>query len=68
MFILCLTVLTAYSEATTASSDPSIIYWKTTTGYGKGYGASWLNNVYKIQYSTNYVYGIYIYIIKYLLK
>ena len=43
-----------------AASDPSIIYWKKTTGNGTGYGAGLKNNVYKVQYSSNYVYGNFI--------
>ncbi len=51
---MAIAVASIQSETVT---DPSIIYWKTTTGYGKGYGASFLNNVYKIQYSSNYVFS-----------
>ena len=54
--ILSLTSFIQSLQAATASSDPSIIYWKTTTGYGLGYGAKYINNVYKIQYSTSYVF------------
>ena len=43
-----------------AASDPSIIYWKKTTGNGTGYGAGLKNNVYKVQYSSSYVYGKYL--------
>jgi hypothetical protein len=51
------TSTTTTATTTAASSNPILKYWKTTTGYGKGYGASYLNNVMKIQYSTNYVYS-----------
>jgi hypothetical protein len=51
------TTTTTTTTTTAASSNPILKNWKTTTGYGKGYGASWLNNAMKIQYSTNYVYG-----------
>jgi hypothetical protein len=51
---LAIAVASIQSDTVT---DPSIIYWKTTTGYGKGYGASFLNNVYKIEYSSNYVFS-----------
>ena len=51
---MAITVASIHSDTVT---DPSIIYWKTTTGYGKGYGASFLNNVYKIQYTSDYVFS-----------
>jgi hypothetical protein len=51
---LAITIVSIQSDTVT---DPSIIYWKTTTGYGKGYGASYLNNVYKIQYTSDYVFS-----------
>ena len=33
-----------------------MIYFKTTTGKGLGYGSAFINNVYKIQYSKDYTY------------
>jgi hypothetical protein len=33
-----------------------MIYLKTTTGKGLGYGSAFINNVYKIQYSKDYTY------------
>ena len=44
------------SGTSTVVTDPTMIYLKTTTGKGVGGGSSYVNNVYKIQYSTNYVY------------
>ncbi len=44
------------SGTSTIVTDATIIYLKTTTGKGVGGGSSYVNNVYKIQYSTNYTY------------
>ena len=44
------TTTTTTTTTAAASSNPILKNWKTTTGYGKGYGASWLNNVMKIEY------------------
>ena len=40
-----------------AQTDPIITAWKKTTGNGTGYGVGMTNNVYKVQYSTKYIYS-----------
>ncbi len=53
------TTTTTTSAASSVSSDPSIIYWKKSTGYGLGNGSKYINNVNKIQYSSSYIYITY---------